>query len=69
MLELDAYVHITSPIRRLVDLLNIMILQDKLGLYKCLLKLRNFMKDGHMIQYRIYKYNYTIRRVQNDCSY
>ena len=34
MLELEAYVHITSPIRRLVDLLNIMILQDKLGLHK-----------------------------------
>ena len=38
MLELDAYVHITSPIRRLVDLLNIMILQDKLGLYKMSMK-------------------------------
>ena len=33
MLDLDAYVHITSPIRRLVDLLNIMKLQDSLGLY------------------------------------
>ena len=32
MLELDAYIHITSPIRRLVDLLNIMELQKVLGL-------------------------------------
>ena len=32
-MTLDAYTHITSPIRRLVDLLNIMILQDTLGLY------------------------------------
>jgi len=34
MLQLDAYVHITSPIRRLVDLLNIMIIQDSLGFMK-----------------------------------
>ena len=32
MLELEAYVHITSPIRRLVDLLNMMILQENLGI-------------------------------------
>ena len=44
MLELDAYVHITSPIRRLVDLLNIMILQDKLGLYKMSVEAKEFMK-------------------------
>ena len=31
LLHLDAYIHITSPIRRLVDLLNIIVLQDKLG--------------------------------------
>ena len=34
MLQLDAYVHITSPIRRLVDILNIMIIQDSLNLMK-----------------------------------
>ena len=34
MLDLDAYVHITSPIRRLVDMLNIITLQDKLGIQK-----------------------------------
>jgi len=32
LLEMDAYVHITSPIRRLVDLLNIIQLQDISGL-------------------------------------
>jgi exoribonuclease R len=32
LLEIDAYVHITSPIRRLVDLLNIIQLQDISGL-------------------------------------
>ena len=28
MLDLEAYVHITSPIRRIVDLLNIIMLQQ-----------------------------------------
>ena len=28
MLHLDAYLHITSPIRRIVDLLNMIILQN-----------------------------------------
>ena len=42
MLELDSYVHITSPIRRLVDLLNIMVLQEKEGLYQMSEKARKF---------------------------
>ena len=33
-LELDDYTHITSPIRRLVDLLNIIELQDGLNICK-----------------------------------
>ena len=33
LLDFDAYVHITSPIRRLIDLLNIMTLQHSLGLF------------------------------------
>ena len=32
MLELDAYIHITSPIRRKVDILNLIQLQHKIGL-------------------------------------
>ena len=32
ILDLDAYVHITSPIRRLVDLLNILEFQHELNL-------------------------------------
>jgi exoribonuclease R len=33
MLKMDAYVHTTSPIRRLVDLLNIIKLQELMGLF------------------------------------
>ena len=34
LLNLDAYIHITSPIRRLVDLLNIIKFQQSFGLHK-----------------------------------
>ena len=48
-MTLDAYTHITSPIRRLVDLLNIMILQDRLGLYTMSSSARSFYNN-----YRFY---------------
>ena len=32
MLDLEAYVHITSPIRRLVDLLTMIIIQKEMGI-------------------------------------
>lgn len=35
LLNLESYVHITSPIRRLVDLLNIIQLQECSGMIKC----------------------------------
>ena len=70
MLELDAYVHITSPIRRLVDLLNIITLQDKLGLYKMSDKAKEFYErwtSDSSIEY-INTTMRSIRKVQNDCS-
>jgi len=70
MLELDAYVHITSPIRRLVDLLNIMTLQDKLGLYTMSVEAKEFYErwtHDSSIDY-INTTMRSIRRVQNDCS-
>lgn len=33
MLNLECYTHITSPIRRIVDLLNLITIQEKLGLF------------------------------------
>lgn len=68
ILKFDAYVHITSPIRRLVDLLNIMILQQKLGLLQ-------MSKSGKAF-YQHWQNNITyinttmksVRKVQNDCN-
>jgi hypothetical protein len=68
LLEMDIYVHITSPIRRLVDLLNMIKFQQNKSL---------FMLSGDAIDFynkwvsEIDYINVTmrsIRKVQNDCS-
>ena len=68
LLDLDAYIHITSPIRRLVDLLNIIKFQQAFGLHK--------LSDGALTFYdswlRELEYINTtmraIRKVQIDCN-
>ena len=70
MLKLDAYVHITSPIRRLVDLLNIVVIQDSLGLMKLEGEQLIFYKrwtNSTSVDY-INQTMRSIRKVQNDCS-
>ena len=69
MLKLDAYVHITSPIRRLVDLLNMIIIQDSLGLMKLEGEQLIFYErwTNSSVDY-INKTMRSIRKVQNDCS-
>ena len=64
---MDAYIHITSPIRRLVDLLNMIKLQQVLGLVTLSESASEFFMNW------IQKIDYinvtmrAIRRVQNDC--
>ena len=67
LLDMDAYIHITSPIRRLVDLLNMIKLQQVLGIgslseeaSKC------YMSWSKKIDY-INVTMRSIRKVQNDC--
>lgn len=68
LLDLDAYIHITSPIRRLVDLLNIIKFQQAFSLHK--------LSDSATIFYdswlRELEYINTtmraIRKVQIDCN-
>ena len=69
MLELDAYVHITSPIRRLVDMLNMMTMLDICG-WKMSEKAKVFYAkwtSDSSIEY-INTTMRSIRKVQNDCS-
>jgi exoribonuclease R len=67
MLGLESYLHITSPIRRIVDLLNMIKLQQ-------VLNLTEFEKDAHTFYdewvknlEKINKDMKSIRKVQNEC--
>ena len=67
-LDMDAYIHITSPIRRLVDLLNIIQFQQN----KSLIQLSDDSWEFHNkwlknIEY-INKTMKSIQRVQNECN-
>ena len=68
LLKFNNYIHITSPIRRLVDLLNITIIQHNLGMV-------NFSNDAiEFYTSWTYELDYinitmrSIRKIQYDCS-
>ena len=68
ILGLDSYVHITSPIRRLVDLLNLIQIQNNLGLIEMNGKAKEFYEN------RIKNLDYIndsmkkIRKIQNESN-
>ncbi len=70
IMKFNEYIHITSPIRRLVDLLNLLQLQDNLNLLlfndKSRLFYQEWIKD-ETIDY-INLTMRSIRKVQNDCE-
>jgi len=68
ILDMDAYIHITSPIRRIVDILNIIKFQQVFGIIK--------LSDDVDIFYNKWLYDIeyinitmrSIRKIQYDCS-
>ena len=68
MLEMDAYIHITSPIRRLVDLLNIIQFQQNTGIIQLSGNSNKFYRKWLAEIDYINTTMRSIRRVQNDCS-
>jgi exoribonuclease R len=67
-LEVDAYIHITSPIRRLVDLLNMIKFQQNSGFNILSENAGNFYNKWlNELEY-INTTMRSIRKVQNDCS-
>ena len=68
MLELDAYIHITSPIRRLVDLLNMIQFQQNTSMIHLSAQAQTFydkwMQDLDYINASMR----SIRKVQTDCN-
>lgn len=68
LLDIDAYVHITSPIRRLVDLLNIIEFQQKKGIIQLSENVNIFYdKWINDLEY-INTTMRAIRKVQTECS-
>jgi len=68
LLDMDAYIHITSPIRRLVDLLNMIKLQSVMGIIRLSENVDKFydkwLKDLEYINVTMR----SIRKVQCDCT-
>jgi hypothetical protein len=68
MLDMDAYIHITSPIRRLVDLLNIIKFQQTTGLIQLSDNVDKFYKKWLGDIDYINVTMRSIRKVQCDCT-
>lgn len=68
ILDMEAYIHITSPIRRLVDLLNIIEFQKKLGLIELSDNVNIFYQQWIGDLDYINTTMRAIRKVQTDCS-
>jgi len=67
-MDLDAYVHITSPIRRIVDLLNMIQIQENNGLIQLSKKASKFYAAWIGELEYINASMRAIRKVQTDCS-
>lgn len=68
LLDLDAYIHITSPIRRLIDLLNLIKIQENLNLFHFGDNINNFYDVWISKLEYINTTMRAIRKVQMDCS-
>ena len=68
LLDMDAYIHITSPIRRLVDLLNIIKFQQIMNLIQLSDKSNDFYNKWIDNLDYINTTMRSIKKVQNDCS-
>jgi exoribonuclease R len=68
LLEIDAYIHITSPIRRLVDLLNMLMLQECVGLVPLSDSATRFYEQWISELDYINVTMRAIRKVQSDCN-
>jgi len=69
LMNIKSYVHVTSPIRRLIDLLNQMLLMDQYGLIRNMSQdSRNFLDNWmNQIEY-INTTMRAIRKIQTDCT-
>jgi exoribonuclease R len=68
ILDMEAYIHITSPIRRLVDLLNMIQFQKSLGLIELTGNVNDFYNTWLNDLEYINTTMRSIRKIQIDCS-
>jgi len=68
LLDVDAYIHITSPIRRLIDLLNMIKFQTTTGMINLSESTNNFYNKWLSELDYINATMRSIRKVQCDCS-
>uniref|UniRef100_A0A6C0D928 RNB domain-containing protein n=1 Tax=viral metagenome TaxID=1070528 RepID=A0A6C0D928_9ZZZZ len=68
LLEMEAYIHITSPIRRLVDLLNIIKFQQNTGMINLSDNATTFYNEWLKELDYINTTMRSIRKVQSDCN-
>jgi exoribonuclease R len=68
MMNMDAYVHITSPIRRLVDLLNMIQIQQNMGLLQLSPVAYTFYDEWCLKIENINKDTKSIKKVHADCN-
>uniref|UniRef100_A0A6C0CU23 RNB domain-containing protein n=1 Tax=viral metagenome TaxID=1070528 RepID=A0A6C0CU23_9ZZZZ len=68
MMNMDAYVHITSPIRRLVDLLNMIQIQQNMGLLQLSPEAYTFYENWCLKIDDINKDTKSIKKIHADCN-
>jgi exoribonuclease R len=68
MMNMDAYIHITSPIRRLVDLLNMIQIQKNMGLVELSPEAHAFHNSWRKNIDVINSQTRDIKKVQTDCN-
>lgn len=68
MMKMDAYVHITSPIRRLVDLLNMIQIQQNMGLLQLSPEAYTFYENWCLKIENINKDTKSIKKIHADCN-
>jgi exoribonuclease R len=68
MMNMDAYVHITSPIRRLVDLLNMIQIQKNMGLLQLSPEAYTFYENWCLKIENINKDTKSIKKIHADCN-
>jgi exoribonuclease R len=68
MMNMDAYIHITSPIRRLVDLLNMIQIQQNLGILDLSPQALTFHNSWRKKIDLINEQTRSIKKVQTDCN-